>query len=68
MHSVYIETINKYALGNHDRINKGKNLFRNINEIQAPEEFDSILLDKVDENVIKYTDAKVDDMKKAVGV
>ena len=68
MHSVYIETINKYALGKHDRINKGKNLFRIINEIQAPEEFDSILLDKVDENLVKYTDATLTEMKNAVGV
>ena len=68
MHSVYPETITKYALGEHDRINKGKKLFNLISEMQSPEEFDSIILDKVDPNNIKYNDKSVNMMKKIMGV
>ena len=68
MHSVYPETIKKYALGEHDRINKGKKLFNLISEMQSPEEFDSIILDKVDPNNIKYNDKSVNMMKKIMGV
>lgn len=47
MHSVYIETINKYALGNHDRINN-ENLFEKIAQMQKPQELDNIILNKPD--------------------
>lgn len=50
MHSVYPETINKYALGSWDsRINSGLNLFTKISEMQNPQELDSIILEKVTE-------------------
>lgn len=68
MHSVYPETINKYALGEHDRINKGKRLFNLLSEMQSPEEFDSIILDKVDVNSIKFNDKSLEAMKKIIGV
>ena len=47
MHSVYIETINKYALGNHDRIDN-ENLFEKIAQMQKPQELDNIILNKPD--------------------
>ena len=45
MHSVYIQTINKYAKGEHDRINEGISLFRAISEMKDPEELKLIIFD-----------------------
>ena len=54
MHSVYPETINKYALGSWDsRINSGLNLFTKISEMQNPQELDSIILEKVSEEQLE---------------
>lgn len=38
MHAVYPQTINKYARGQHDRLNKGIKLFFLISEMNEPEE------------------------------
>lgn len=55
MHSVYPETVNKYALGQSERINTGLNLFKKISTIQLPEELDFLILDNVAEaSLIKY--------------
>lgn len=48
MHSVYLQTVNNYALGNSDRINRGLNLFSKIAEMQNPEELDNIVLEKIE--------------------
>ena len=53
MHSVYLETIDKYARGNHDRINKELNLFAKISEMQNPQELDSIILERVNEEQLE---------------
>lgn len=53
MHAVYPETINKYAIGKHDRINKNLDLFTRISEMQEPEELNLIIFDKVDEEKVK---------------
>lgn len=53
MHSVYLETIDKYARGNHDRINKELNLFAKISEMQTPQELDSIILERVNEGQLE---------------
>ena len=55
MKSVYKETINNYARGKNDRINKNLNMFERISEMTEPAELDSIILDKVDSNLMsKY--------------
>ena len=54
MHSVYPETINKYALGNWScRINQGLNLFAIISEMQNPQELDSIILERIEEQKLE---------------
>ena len=53
MHSVYPETVNKYALGLGERVNSGLNLFKMISRIHAPEELDFIALDTVSESSLK---------------
>ncbi|MDA3052842.1 DUF262 domain-containing protein [Campylobacter sp. JMF_01 NE2] len=53
MSAVYIETINKYALGKHDRINN-ENLFEKIAQMQKPQELDNIILNKPDSVEEKY--------------
>ena len=69
MHSVYTQTIDKYALGNHDRANKGINLFNLISQMTSPEELDSILLDTIDKKQIYYTDKNCHSkIEKAIGV
>lgn len=50
MEKVSLSTINKYAKGNSDRINRGINLFYKISEMQKPEEIENILLDQVARN------------------
>lgn len=53
MHSVYLETVNKYALGQSERVNHGLNLFKKIASIHSPEELDFIILDTVAEERLK---------------
>lgn len=47
MQAVYKETINKYALGEHERINNGFNIFEEISEMKEPKELDAIVLDEI---------------------
>lgn len=53
MHSVYLETVNKYALGQSERVNCGLNLFKTISNINSPEQLDFIILDTVEESSLK---------------
>ncbi|PJD98401.1 MAG: hypothetical protein CK427_17120 [Leptospira sp.] len=46
MYSVYPETINKYAKGEHDRLNYGLNLFTIISEMKEPSELKLLIFDK----------------------
>ncbi|XOB61030.1 DUF262 domain-containing protein [Campylobacterota bacterium DY0563] len=48
MNAVYQQTINKYAKGQHDRVNLGIDMFAKINEMSDPEELKMILLTKPD--------------------
>ena len=43
--AVYKESINKYALGKHELLNSGLNIFERISEMINPEEVESIYLD-----------------------
>lgn len=57
MYAVYPQTINKYALGQHDRINDGIDMFTIISEMDDPEELKLIVLEKpegVSNNEDKY--------------
>lgn len=59
MQAVYVETINGYALGKHERINKDLDLFTKISEMNTPEElnyiiFEKIEKEKVESNIKKY--------------
>ncbi len=55
MHAVYLETINNYALGKHERINNGMNMFSIIADMQNPLELDAIILENITkENLINY--------------
>lgn len=47
MKAVYRESVNKYAQGKNERVNKGLNIFMRISEMQSPEELDIISLDEV---------------------
>lgn len=47
MKAVYIESINNYAMGKSERINKGLNMFSIISEMQDSNELDSISLDSI---------------------
>lgn len=54
MHSVYSETINKYALGEHSRI-KNKNIFAYINEMAYPQDLELLVFEyDIYENNNKY--------------
>ncbi|MBP2029018.1 uncharacterized protein with ParB-like and HNH nuclease domain [Acetoanaerobium pronyense] len=46
MNSVYPQTINKYAKGQHERANMGIDMFSSISEMVNPEELKLILLEK----------------------
>ena len=48
MHSVYKETVNKYALGRLERVNYNLNLFNRIAEMQNPEELENIILENIE--------------------
>ena len=49
MHAVYPQTINKYASGQHERINKEVDLFARISEMTDPEELNLILFEQLEE-------------------
>lgn len=53
LHSVYEESVNKYALGKH-KINQGKNFFYLISEMNQPEDLFSIPLVKPNKELFKY--------------
>lgn len=55
MNAVYPQTINKYAKGHHERINKDLDLFTKISEMTEPEELQLIVLEqpKIDKDVLK---------------
>lgn len=57
MKAVYRESVNKYAQGLSDRINKGLNMFSRISEMQDPVELDTIILDNVSEE--KFRNSKI---------
>jgi len=48
MYAVYPQTINKYALGGHERVNKGLDLFAEISEMNSGEELKLIVLEQPD--------------------
>lgn len=48
MSAVYKQTINNYAQGRHDRINRGLAMFTIISEISSPEELKLCHLDRID--------------------
>jgi hypothetical protein len=52
MTAVYPQTINKYAQGKHERLNKGLDLFAKISEMNDPEELKLLVLERpeVDSN------------------
>ena len=53
MIAVYPATINKYAIGKHERINKGLDIFTKISEMNEPEELNIIILEKLDKEKVK---------------
>ncbi|MBM7572925.1 DUF262 domain-containing protein [Aquibacillus albus] len=46
MDAVYLKTINKYARGRHERVNKDLDLFSRISEMNHPEELKLIVLEQ----------------------
>jgi len=46
MHAVYPQTINKYSMGQHERINYGIDMFTKISEMTDPEELKLLKLDQ----------------------
>lgn len=48
MQAVYLQTINKYAKGQHERVNNGINMFNIISEMVDPEEMKSLVFEKPD--------------------
>lgn len=52
MTAVYIQTINKYALGKHGEMNEGLNLFEKIAWMQNPQELDNIILENPKEETV----------------
>ena len=52
MTAVYIQTINKYALGKHGGMNEGLNLFEKIAWMQNPQELDNIILENPKEETV----------------
>lgn len=52
MTAIYPETINKYAIGKHEKINEGIDIFTKISEMNAPEELELIIFKRVDKTEI----------------
>lgn len=48
MHAVYPQTINKYAIGQHERVNYGIDIFSSISEMTDPEELKLLVLNQPD--------------------
>jgi hypothetical protein len=46
MHAVYPQTINKYSIGQHERLNYGIDLFTTISEMTDPEELKLLTLNQ----------------------
>ena len=49
MHAIYPKTINKYALGENERVNTGINIFSLINQLNNPEELSSTYIPGLDD-------------------
>ena len=58
MNSVYPQTINKYARGQHERINLNLDLFSKMGEMNDPQELKSIFLEKIEEIDIQSNNSK----------
>lgn len=58
MKAIYPQTINKYAIGQHDRINLGKDLFSIMSEMNDPQELKSIFLESVEESDLQSSSYK----------
>lgn len=58
MKVVYPQTINKYACGQHERINLGKDLFSKMSEMNEPQELKSVILESVDESDLQSNSYK----------
>lgn len=57
MNSVYPQTINKYAVGRHERINEGLAMFSKISEMQYPEDLKLLILKEpniIEDNKTRY--------------
>lgn len=54
---MYLESINKYALGNQDE-NSRLNLFEKISHMKSPDEIYTILLDDIKPIINGYDDVK----------
>lgn len=57
MYAVYPETINKYAIGEHERLNEDLNLFSQINSMHDTEDLKLIVLEQpnlINNNDMKY--------------
>ena len=64
MKAVYRESVNKYAQGLSERINKGINMFSLIAEMQEPKELDTIILENVSEERFKNSKINVERYRK----
>ena len=58
MTAIYPETINKYAIGKHERINEGIDIFTKISEMNAPGELELIIFERVDKTEIEENNLK----------
>ena len=57
MHAVYPQTINKYAIGQHERVNYGIDMFTAISEMTDPEDMKLLVLNQPEidsNNKVKY--------------
>jgi hypothetical protein len=59
MKNVYRESVNKYAQGQSDRVNKGLNLFTLISEMQDPIELDTIVLDVISKETFQKSNLNI---------
>lgn len=60
MKAVYKESVNKYAQGKGERINRSLNIFAEINEMQDPTELDTIILDKIERKTFEASKVKIE--------
>lgn len=51
MNAVYPQTINKYAVGDHERVNEGLDMFQRICEMNDPEELKLIVLQRPESDI-----------------